>query len=121
MFFSLFPLPFFLSEGDARIVLFLPPAAAAPPLVCYQRSGAQLESIAQYQTASQMYYQIYRINPQGPENEMALYRTGQMASRIFNNAGNAQAAYTELLRLFPYGQMAIQTKQALKQMGAAGC
>ena len=100
----------------ARIVLFLPHTAAAPPLVCYLRLGTQLESVGQYQSASQIYYQIYRINPQAPENEMALYRTGQMALRIFNNAGNAQAAYTELLRLFPYGQMAIQAKQALKQI-----
>ena len=101
----------------SRIVLFLPPSAPAPPLVCYLRLGTQLESIGQYQTASQIYYQIYRIAPAATENEMALYRTGQMAARVFNNYANAQSAYTELLRLFPYGQMAIQAKQALKQIG----
>ena len=104
----------------ARIALFLPPTAPTPPLVCYLRLGAQLESIGQYQVASQMYYQIYRVAPNAPENEMALYRTGQMASRIFNNGANAQAAYAELLRLFPNGQMALQARQALKQIGASG-
>ena len=102
----------------ARIVLFLPPTAAPPPLVCYLRLGAQLESVGQYQTASQIYYQIYRIAPTAPENEMALFRTGQMAGRIFNNRANAQAAYAEMLRLFPHGQMETQARFALKQIGA---
>jgi membrane associated rhomboid family serine protease len=100
----------------AAVLLSIPPSAGSLPLVYYLRLGSRLESIISNSMAIQIYRRIYDLAPAAPDTEMALYRSAQIMLNIFNNRQHAAAAYQELLRLFPYGQMALQARHALQQI-----
>jgi tetratricopeptide (TPR) repeat protein len=66
--------------------------------------------------ALQVYRRIYDLAPTARDTEMALYRSARIMLTAFNDRMQAAAAYQELLRLFPNGDMAIQTRRALQQI-----
>jgi tetratricopeptide (TPR) repeat protein len=101
----------------AAVLLSLPPSAGALPLVYYLRLGSRLEAIVSNSMAIQVYRRIYDLAPTAPDTEMALYRSAQIMLTAFNNRQHAIAAYHEILRLFPYGQMALQVRQDLQRLG----
>ena len=100
----------------AAVLLALPPAAGSPLLLYYLRLGTRLESIVSNTLALQIYRRIYDLAPSSPDAEMALYRTAQVMLSAFDNRPHAIAAYQELLRLFPHGELAIQARRALQQL-----
>ena len=100
----------------AVALLAMPPSAGPLPLVYYLRLGSRLETVISNSLAIQIYRRIYDLAPTAPDTEMALYRSAQIMLNIFNNRQHAAAAYQELLRLFPYGQMALQARHALQQI-----
>lgn len=112
--------PKLFSQSDPNrlgaILLALPAGTAGLPLAYYLRLGSRLEAISSNSLAVQIYRRIYDIAPMTQDNEMALYRTAHLMRTAFNNRAHAQAAYQEMLRLFPYGEMALQAKQALQQI-----
>jgi membrane associated rhomboid family serine protease len=100
----------------AAVLLSLPPSAGALPLVYYLRLGSRLEGIISNSMAVQIYRRIYDLAPTERETEMALYRMAQIMLSAFNNRAHAAASYQEMLRLFPYGDMAAQARRALDQI-----
>ena len=100
----------------AAVLLSLPPNAGSLPLVYYLRLGSRLEAAVSNSLAAQIYRRIYDLAPMAPESEMALYRTAQLMTTIFNNRAHAVASYQEILRLFPHGEMAIQARQQLQRL-----
>lgn len=109
-----------IEKGDpnrlAYVLLYIPPSAGAMPAVFYLRLASRLERIASNDLACQIYRRLYDLNPQAPDTEVALYRLGQIMEHAFNNRAYAQAVYTELLRLFPNGEMSLPARRALQQM-----
>lgn len=101
----------------AGVLLALPPSAGEVPPVFYLRLGSRLEAITSNSLAVQIYRRIYDLNPTGKDTEMALYRSGQVLLNAFQDRQNAAAVFSELLRLFPHGDMALQARRALQQMG----
>ncbi|HZP82504.1 MAG TPA: rhomboid family intramembrane serine protease [Chthonomonadaceae bacterium] len=99
----------------AYVLLSLPPTANGPPAAYYLRLAGRLEQIGSHDLAARLYRRIYEIAPSGPDTEVALFRLGQLMERVFSNRSYAQAAYQEMLRLFPEGQMARQARQAMQQ------
>jgi membrane associated rhomboid family serine protease len=98
------------------VLLSLPPNAGTLPLVYYLRLGSRLEAATSNSLAAQIYRRVYDLAPYAPESEMALYRTAQLMTNIFNNRAHAAASYQEILRLFPHGEMAIQARQQLQRL-----
>jgi len=100
----------------AAVLLALPPSSGSLPLVYYLRLGSRLEALVSNSMALQVYRRIYDLAPSAPDSEMALYRTAQIMLNAFHDRNHAAAAYRELLRLFPHGQMALQVRRELDQI-----
>jgi membrane associated rhomboid family serine protease len=100
----------------AVVLLSLSPSAGSLPLVYYLRLGSRLEAIVSNSMAIQVYRRVYDLAPTARETEMALYRSAQIMLSAFNDRQHAIAAYNEILRLFPYGDMATQVRQALQRL-----
>ena len=100
----------------AAVLLALPPGSGPLPLPYYLRLGSRLEAIISNSMALQIYRRIYDLAPGAQETEMALYRTAQIMLKAFNDRAHAIAAYQEILRLFPYGEMATQVRHGLGQL-----
>ena len=100
----------------AAVVLAIPPSVGSMPLPYYLRLGSRLEAVVSNSMALQVYRRIYDLAPTARDSEMALFRTGHVMLTAFNDRANAAAAYREILRLFPYGDMALQVRRALDQI-----
>lgn len=109
------------SEADpnrlAAIMLTLQPTEISVPPVLYLRIGSRLESIGSNSLALQIYRRVYDIAPNAADTEMALYRTALIMQNTFRDFSHAQAAYNEMLRLFPQGEMSLAARRALQQIG----
>ena len=104
-------------ERLAYVMLRIPIEAGGLPPVYYLRVASRLEAVHSNDLASQCYRRIYDIAPQAPETEVALFRLGQLMQNIFQNNAHAHAIYSEMLRLFPHGEMSIQARRSLQQIG----
>jgi membrane associated rhomboid family serine protease len=107
-----------LAQSDlsrlARILLHIPPTAGGMPLVFYLRLASHLEATGAHDLAAQVYRRVYDLDPGAPDTEAALFRLAQLMERVYQNRAYAQATYTEMLRLFPNGHMALQARRALQ-------
>ena len=61
------------------------------------RIGSLLEQNLNNSTALQIYHRVYEMNPQTRESENALFRTGNIYSKAFNDPARASATYYELI------------------------
>ena len=97
----------------AWLLLTLPASAGLNP-VLYLRTASRLESIAGNEYAYKLYHRVYEINPQSPDSEVALLRMARMMENVYQNPAQARQIYAELLRLFPYGQNAVDVRRILQ-------
>lgn len=100
----------------AALLLRLPVGPTPIPLPLYLRLGSRLESAANTPAVS-IYRRIYDTAPTSKDSEMALYRTAQVMVSAFGNRDFARQTYYELLRLFPYGDLAPDAKRGLEALG----
>jgi membrane associated rhomboid family serine protease len=102
----------------ANLVLKLRLNPAGLPTVLYLGMATRMEQMGKNDVALHLYNRVYEINPTGLDSERALYRFGYLMERAYFDVDQARAAYTELLRLFPNGYMAYETRQALARLGS---
>lgn len=85
--------------------------------VYYLRLGSRLEAIYSNNTALSIYRKIYDTALVTRENETALFRTAQIHEKAFGNTQYALSTYHEILRLFPYGDLAMDARHNIKRLG----
>jgi membrane associated rhomboid family serine protease len=100
----------------AQKLLAIPVSLGGVPPVYYLRIGSRLETALAFDMALGMYRRIYDLNPNAPESEMALYRTGQLMQNVHHNVEYAMMTYNEMLRLFPRGPQSLDAQRALQQL-----
>lgn len=103
----------------AYLLLSLRPEIGGLAPVYYLRVGGRLETMGSHDYAAQVYHREYTLYPQSPETEMALFRLAQLMERALRNPQYACTSYSEVLRLFPNGQMAMQARQELQRLQPA--
>lgn len=103
-------------EELGRFVLALPDHASTLPAPFYLRLGGRLESVGSYELAARTYRRIYEMNPNAPDTEMALLRLGRLTEQTAGDKAQAASIYTEMLRLFPNGPLAMQARDALRRL-----
>jgi len=107
------------ADGDdlARLILSVPVSGESLPPVFYLRLAGKAETSGNYETALLLYRRIFDINPQAPDAEMALLRTGRLSEQMSANKASAAAPYyAEMLRRFPAGPLADQARIALLRL-----
>ena len=95
-------------------VLLTLPKGSEVNMVLYLRTASRLEAIAGNDFAYKLYHRVYETNPQSPDSEMALFRMARMMENVYGNRAQARQIYQELLRLFPYGQAAVDARRVLQ-------
>ncbi len=114
-----------IEQGDAMslasLVMQLPDGAmrSLPPAF-FLRLGSQLERIYANDMATRVYYRILEATPQALEAEAAWFRLGRLAERVYQDAGQARHFYSEMLRLFPVGALALDGRRALGLLEKTG-
>ena len=101
----------------ANLVLKLKKDPNALPQVFCLRLATRVEQIGNNELALHLYNRVYELNPAAVDSERALYRFGTIMERVYFDIEQARAAYTELLRLFPNGYLAFDTRKALERIG----
>lgn len=101
----------------SNLVLKLKKDPNVLPQVFCLRLATRLEQIGHNDIALHMYNRVYEINPTAVDSERALYRFGLIMERAYFDVEQARAAYSELLRLFPNGYLAFDTRKALERIG----
>lgn len=101
----------------ANLVLKLKKDPNALPQVFCLRLATRLEQIGNNDLALHIYNRVYELNPTAVDSERALYRFAYLMERAYFDVEQARAAYTELLRLFPNGYLAFDTRKALERIG----
>lgn len=108
-------------QGDpvrlATLVLKFKEMPLAVPQVFCLRLATRLEQIGNNDLALHMYNRVYEIDPSAVDSERALYRFANIMERAYFDIDQARAAYTELLRLFPNGYLAFETRKSLERLG----
>jgi len=105
-----------LEHGDphrlASIVLRLDiDAARTLPTIAMLRLGSILEQAGNYDYAVRIYRRLVEMNARCADAEVALHRMGRIYDRVFRDSANARFVYSELLRLFPNGELAEEIRR----------
>jgi membrane associated rhomboid family serine protease len=100
----------------AEALLFVPVSMGGIPTLLYLRLASRLEAVGALDNAAQVYRRACDLAPGTPDTEVAMFRLAQLLHRRFRNVAQAKALYDEILRQFPNGKMALETRLALQQI-----
>lgn len=89
------------------------------PMVFFLRLGSKLERTGSPDSAYHIYRRIGEISPQSPDAEVALYRVGRMLETVYQNRAQAVACYTQMLQLYPNGQMRMEAQRSLQLLSTS--